>query len=288
MSTMKKHNLTLKSGKKYEVNIEKYNTAQELVQDCQTRPIHYKKYDGTEMAYEDMSKKDIDKDWHGVRTYDEALELLKTGYQPTVEKLQTALKANVLGSGKRVSFENNVHGFAPVVPLALKGVPNSMVNMTMKQIKCKVVDVYYDMTTDCGTTPQIIIECGQKLLGTIIELEKQGYRFNLYALQSYTNDKGADMLCVKIKSSDKPIDIKRISFPLTHPAFFRVIGFDWEGKSPITRYIGCGRGRALTYSISDAEASDLAKQTFGDNAIYISCNSIKHKDEKYIKEVLVG
>ena len=279
MSTMRKIKAKLDNGRKYAVSIESYRSAQEVVEDCKNRTIH---------DYEDMSQKDMNRDWYGVNSYNEALELMRTGYQPTVEKLQVALKANVLGSRKRTSFQNEVHGFAPVVPLALKGVPNSMVNMTMKPIKCKVVDVYYDMTTNCGTDPETIIECGQKLLGTIIELEKQGYRFNLYALQSYTNSERADMVCIKIKSSDKPIDIKRISFPLTHPAFFRVIGFDWQGKSPAATYIGSGRGCALTYSMSDAEAKELAKKVFGDNAVYIACNSIKHKQEEYIKEVLVG
>ena len=278
MSTIKKTEFKIES-KKYSVNIEKYRSAEEVVQDCKERPVH---------DYEDMSRANINMDWHGVNSYDEALELMRTGYQQTVAKLQTSLKANVLGNGKRVAFENNVHGFAPIVPLALKGVPNSMVNMTMKPIKQKVVDVYYDMTTNAGTDPEVIAQCGQKLLGTIIELEKQGYRFNLYALQSYADSESIDMLCVKVKSSDKPLDIKRISFPLTHPAFFRVIGFDWQGKSPIARYIGCGRGHALTYEMSDEEAKKLTKQVFGDNAIYLACNEIKRKDEKHIKETLVG
>lgn len=281
MSTIKTDiKIKFKSGRKFKVNIESYTSAQEVVQDFQNREVRHSNYD--------MKNESYSKDWDGVDSYNEALELMRLGYQPTVDSLQGTLKANKLGMGKRISFENNVHGFAPIVPLALKGVPNSMVNMTMKPIKCKVINVYYDMGVNSLTSSEEIIKAGQKLLGTIIELEKQGYRFNLYAIQAFSGEKDADILCVKVKSSDKPIDLKRISFPLTHPAFFRVIGFDWQGRSPITKYRGEGRGRALTSEIDDSLAKEFAEQAFGDNAVYLSCRSIKRRNEQYIKEVLTN
>jgi len=281
MSTIKTDvKIQFKNGRKFKVNIESYASAQDVVQDFQNREVRHSNYD--------MKNESYSKSWDGVNSYNEALELMRLGYQPTVDKLQETLKANKLGTGKRISFENNVHGFAPIVPLALKGVPNSMVNMTMKPIKCKVINVYYDMGINADASSEDIIKAGQKLLGTIIELEKQGYRFNLYAIQAFSGEKDADILCVKVKSSDKPIDLKRISFPLTHPAFFRVIGFDWQGRSPITKYRGDGRGRALTSEIDDSLAKEFAEQAFGDNSVYLSCRSIKRRNEKYIKEVLTN
>ncbi len=267
------------SKKHYKVTIESYLSAQEVVEDCKTRPVH---------DYDDMTTEKLREKFHGVRTYEQALELLKNGYQPTVNALSSALKMSRTGNGKRISFENNVHGFAPIVPLALKGIPNSMINTTMKPIKCKVVDVYYDMGISWSHTPNEIIEAGQVLLGVIIELEKQGYRFNLYAMQGFCNEDGADILCVKVKSSDKPLDLKRISFPLTHPAFFRVIGFDWQSKSPAAHYRGGGRGYALTTEISNKQAKSFAQQAFGDNAVYLSCNSINKDSEDYLREVLTN
>ena len=158
----------------------------------------------------------------------------------------------------------------------------------MKPIKSKVLDVYYDMTCNCDITPEEMIRAGQAFLGTVIELEKQGYRFNLYGLQSYGTkwDGTYDLLCIKIKSSDRPIDLKRISFPLTHPAFFRVIGFDWEGKSPITRDIGTGRGRAMGYEFSKNELRQIAKEMYGDNACYVSCSKVisSRFDKESLKE----
>lgn len=278
--------LQISERKKYDVNIESYESAQDVVNDCRINKVH---------DYNDMSTDtDIHSSFHGVDSYDEALELLANGYQPTVDKLQMALKMNRKGTEKRIKFENNVHGFAPIVPLALKGVPQSMINMTMKPIKCKVLDVYYDMGIPCGVHSDDIIKCGQQLLGIIIEMEKQGYRFNLYAMQGFCNEDGVDILTVKVKDANRPLDLKRISFPLTHPAFFRVIGFDWQSKSPISQYRGGGRGYALTTKF-DSESGlktvkNLIKKVFGDNALYISCNKLNDKNdkEKYLKGELTN
>ena len=264
---------------KFTVRIESYKSAMEVAQECESREVRHSEYD--------LSHREFTKDWQGVESYEEALDLLRNGYQPVVEKLQDSLKANRQGTSKRMQFENQVHGFAPIVPLALKGVPNSMINMTIKPIKCKVIDIYYDMGVPAYLSSDNIIKAGQKLLATIIGLEKEGYRFNLYALQAFSSDTDAGILCVKVKSSDKPIDLKRMSTPLTHPAFFRVIGFDWQGKSPITKYRGSGRGQALTTNINDKQSKEFASQVWGDNAVYISCNSIHNKDEEYIREVLI-
>lgn len=279
MSTLIKKNISTSEHKKYAVNIERYESAQEVVKHCKERPM-------TSRNFTDKSK-DSFGSWEGVRSYDEALELLKNGYQPTVDALKDTVKANKLADGKRISFMNDIQGFAPIVPLALKGVPQSMVNMTMKPIKCKVIDVYYDMTTNAGTDSKTIIKNGQKLLGAIMALESQGYKFNLYAVQTYSDESSADMLIVKVKSSNTPIDLKRISFPLTHTAFFRVIGFDWYSKTPNGKYRS-GYGRALRFTMSGKEMEEFANQVLGKNALLISGRHIQERSDDYIKEVLTN
>ena len=279
MSTLFEKTISTKQHKKYRVNVERYNSAMEVVEHCKTRQI-------TNSEIQDKSKEAFGS-WEGVKTYEEALDLLKNGYQPTVDNLKDTLKANKTGNAKRISFANDIQGFAPIVPLALKGIPQSMVNMTMKPIKAKVIDVYYDMTCSAITSSQEIIENGQKLLGTIIALEHQGYKFNLYAVQTYCSDKNADMLIVKVKDSSKPIDLKRISFPLTHTAFFRVIGFDWYSRTPKGTY-RCNYGRAMSYVFeSQSERNEFAKQMFGDNAVLLNGNIIR-TDEEHLKGVLTN
>lgn len=274
MSTIR----TKKAGK-INYHIEQFDSAQEVIRTCRERKI-------TDGRFEDKSKESFGS-WEGVKSYDEALELLSNGYQPTVEAMRGVFKANRSGSGTRFSFQNNVAGFAPVVPLALKGIPNSMISMTMRPIKAKVIDVYYDMTNSCSVESRDIIKAGQALLGTVIELERQGYRFNLYAVQTYTDEKSCDMLVVKVKSASQPLDLKRVSFPLTHTAFFRVIGFDWYSKVPDGKY-RYGYGHALTFELSGKQIDEMADQLFGKSSVFLTGKNIKDRNKEYIKEVLTN
>lgn len=284
MSTIKTYTFKItKMEEQWKANVERYDSAQDVVDDCKTRKI-------TDSSFDDQAHRDLDKSWTGVGTYEEALDLLRNGYQPTVEKLKSALNAKRTSTSKRISFHNDIQGFAPVVPLALKGVPNSMVNMTMKPMKAKVIDIYYDIGCSCGTSTNTIIKNGQILLSAIIELERQGYRFNLYAVQTYNSNGGndSDVLCVKVKDSNRPLDLRRISFPLTHPAFSRVIGFDWYSKMPKARYRS-GYGKSLKYAMDEDidNVMEFAKNIFGDNAVYLSNEIIKEKGEEHIKEVIL-
>ena len=276
MSTIIERKIKVRGDKNYKIELELYNSAVEVYEDCKSRKI-------TDHSFKDMARESMGS-FQGVKNYEEALGYLRNGYQPTVERLREKLNIKDPGQ-KRISFTNNVVGAAPVVPLALKGVPNCMIDTKMKQIKCKVIDVYYDMTCSCGTESEDIIKNGQKLLGAILDLEHQGYRFNIYALQTYSNSSGADILAVKIKSSNQPLDLKRMSFPLTHTAFFRVIGFDWYSKFPKGTYRSC-YGHALGYEFNKSECNKIIEEIFGTNAILIIGKDILHEGEEHIREVL--
>lgn len=276
MSTIVKKTIDI-GKKKIAVMAERYNSANEVVADCEKRKI-------TDSDFEDVTKA-TGWEWRGVESYEDALNLMRFGYQPTVEKLKGQLKVSRMGNGKRIAFVNDVVGAVPVVPLALMGIPNSMIDMRMKPIKCKVVDVYYDMTMSCGTDSETIIANGQKLLGAVLELERQGYRFNLYGVQSYYRDDSADILTVRVKSANQPINLKRMSFPLTHTGFFRVIGFDWYSKTPEGKF-RFGYGHALGYDLNDKDLREFGKKMFGDNAIYIAASRMNDETEEHLKGVL--
>lgn len=264
-------------------NVEIYDSAYQVVKDCEERKI-------TSSSFDNMRKKVDDPDWYGVASYQEALDLMETGYQPTVDELKKGIKANLSGQAKRITFHNDVVGYAPIVPLAIMGVPQSMMNSHMKQVKAKVIDVYYDMTATCDKEPKQFIDAGAKLLGAIMELEMQGYRMNVYCVQGYFSPgSGCDLLCVRVKSANQPLDLKRISFPLTHPAFFRVIGFDWYSKVPggIHRW---GYGHNLSRDFNNEHMQNGFKELFGNNAVVFSASQIiKNKDSKdHLKEVIAG
>lgn len=284
MGVIKEHRLKCAGG--YKITVETYNSASDVVADCRKRTI-------TDSRFHKMDDGRLGgqgEDWCGVKSYDEALEYLENGYQPTVDKLKSQIKSNLQGQGKRISFHNDIVGYAPIVPLAVMGVPNAMINSKMKPIKAKVIDLYYDGTFNWTIKSEDIIKTGAKVISVILELEQQGYRFNLYQTQGYSDSRDSDMLCVKLKDAGQPIDLKRISFPMTHTAFFRTIGFDWTSKMPKGRYRDA-YGHAYCHEDKvKYKLQEMCNEIFGSNAIYISGEKLLDKNEKgeeYLKEVLV-
>lgn len=273
----------LKSANGYKIMCERYNSAAEVVADCKARKI-------TNSRFNDMADGKLggyDTDWCGVDSYEQALEYLEKGYQPVVDQLKSAIKADLTGNGKRISFHNDIVGYAPVVPLAIMGVPNAMMNSYMKTIKAKVVDVYYDGTFRCGVKSDDILKTGAKILSVIIALEQQGYRFNLYQAQGYADGENCDMLVVKIKDAAQPLDLKRVSFPMTHTAFFRVIGFDWYSKTPRGKFRSAYGHALINEGRVNKKIDEIAKTMFGENAVYISGEKLRQEGsraEKYLKE----
>lgn len=275
MSTIK----TIKSPVFGKLNMEIYKSAQEVADDLEVRQR-------TSSSFEDTFR-DGRKSFIGA-TKEETFRMLREGYQPTVDALKKGTK--VTASGKRFKSFNDVVGFAPIVPNAIMGLPNSMVNSSMTQIKTKVLDVYYDMTVSCCVDSDDLIKAGQKMLGVILEMEAQGYRFNLYVCQTYGDRQGCDMLCVKVKSANQPFDLKRMSFPVSHTAFFRGIGFDWYSKFPLGTY-RCGYGTPMYHLHSQDEIKTEFKRLFGNGSMYFSAQSIvkqKNSAENYIKGVLTN
>lgn len=262
------------------IHVEKFNSADEVAAVSARRKI-------TDFNFDDMEKKLNDGADSGVKSMDEARNLLRFGYEPTVEKLKASAKVTVSGDKKRISFFNDFVGYQPVVPLALMGVPNSMVNMAMKPIKAKVITVIYEATAGYSYSAKQLEEAGQKFLGALLDLESQGYKFNILVSQSYWNKEDADLLLVRIKNSNTPLDLKRMSFPLTHPAFFRAIGFDWYSKTPGGKYRFL-YGHSITRDFSEKVINRGFEEILGEKCVVFSATKILRDSTDHIQAVVTG
>lgn len=250
---------------KHHFNVEEFESAFELVRVNKSRPV-------TPQWEDDSLGKGekINKSFHGVRSIGEAYDLLASGWTQGLDKMNAALNGvKTVDMPKRAAFRNDVVGFAPIVPLAMMNVPNSMLNTATKSVKSKVVKVLYSMGDSCGTSLEQFMERGKKVMEAVIALERSGYRCELYSAQFYAGEKDSDGLLVKVKEASQPLDVKRVMFPFTHPSMFRVIGFEWEDKCPTAKH-RFGRGNPLHLEVKDVER--VVKEAFGDEYVYLDCN----------------
>lgn len=263
-------------------NVEIYNSVMEVVDDCKTRKI-------TDSNFKDAKTRDMsdEANWYGVQTYDEALRLMHDGWNEKVKELQATVDKCKTLDGKRIAFKNDIQGFAPIVPLAILGIPNAMINTVMKPIKSKVISIYYNMSISAFNSGEQVIENGKKVIEAIVKLENSGYRVALYSIQAYAEKYDSDILAVKVKSANQPLDLKRVCFPIMHPAMFRVIGFDWYSKFPRGKYRSA-YGMPLSVAIGEKKAQELVRKIFGNESVYLMATEVQKYDVEYIVNMLKG
>lgn len=285
MSIIQTKKVSYGKNNTFSVNVEIYDSVMEVVEKCRTREITDSSFNNMPTYVEEQD----DPKWYGVKTYNEALDLMYDGWNEKVAELQTDVrKLKVTQNDKRITFKNDVYGFSPIVPLAILGVPNSMINSTYKPIKSKTISVYYDMSVNCGNTAEQIVSNGRKVIEAIVRLENCGYRINLFVIQSYQRDNNGDMLVVKVKSANQPLDLKRICFPTMHAAFFRVIGFDWYSKFPKGKY-RWGYGQSLETCVRGAKnAHEIMRNLFGKESVLLLADSVQRNRVEYITKILKG
>lgn len=267
---------TLKTKRGYTYNIEEFDNAMEIVRTNRTREH---RHNGNALTRREPS-------FIGVETYEEAEEMLESGWTKGLSELKDAVKkVSYAVDGKRISTKNEIVGFAPIVPLAIQGVPNCMINTYYKPIKSKVINIYYSIGCSCGVDHKDILKVGMVAMKYISKLESNGYRVRLTALQAYSNDSSADVMLLRLKSENQPMDLRRVMFPMMHPAMFRAIGFGWFERSPVSRERS---GYGMPIGKSDGSREENIRELIGDNALFMDCADYVDKKEADIEKAMVA
>lgn len=223
--------------------------------------------------------------WYGVSTYEEAYELLSTGWSEGIEQAKIYLKDIQNGEKKKIQFTNEVEGFIPNVALSLMNVPNAMINTRTTTVKSKVIDIIYDNTASASVSVDNMIKAGINLVGFVTDLEMSGYRCNIKASISAVHDRKVDICAVKIKSANQSFNLKKMMFPLAHSAWLRVVGFDWQDKSPIASYCS-GRGYPYGIALEDNEVNRTDLQEVFKNKSYVITYKDAINGKDYLKNLL--
>ena len=265
---------TVKKIDKQEYIIEEFNSYSELI----------KTNDSRESNWGD-TRTDKDRKWRGA-TYDEAVQLLRYGWEDKekVEMIkETISDLEKMQDVPKMSFKNDIVGYAPIVPLVLQGVPQNMINSTRKPKKAKVINLIVDISVSASTSVEEILKWGATVVAKVMNLEKRGFRVRIEIANVFSRDNWdtkVHAMRVLIKSENQPFDIKRMMFPIAHSAMFRVFGFDWYERLPEAQHFD-GYGKSLIHH-SDSHARAV-KDVIADtkNSYYI-CN------KEDINEILKG
>jgi len=257
---------------KNDINIayEYFGSIDELVEANRHRP-HLRQYE------DHTSSKYLSRSFNGCETYREAEDMALNGWNKILE--DTEFKSFYYNGGieteKMVKPINDVVGYVPIVPNVLLGIPQTMINFSRKKVKSKILHIVYSITVPAYIGENRLTKIGFEFMKAVVNLEKQGYRLRLTAMQEYSEDDNTDILFMKVKDEFKKMDLQSSMFNLIHPAVFRTIGFVWKERSPICKEM-CGYGSTFkSIHESDKKLIENIKEILKDkNLIYVSANEI--------------
>lgn len=178
--------------------------------------------------------------------YSNAVEVMLTGDPESArlvnrEMRKVRVKSN--GNGTRTQTYNSTLGFIPNMGRVMTGHPENMINLRRQKVNStKVLNIVYNIAIDYNQAKEEIAKQGARVMSEIINLEKNGYRVNLFAAltANYRDSANNAVLLVRIKDSGKPINITRLAFPLINDKFLRKVLFAWIETNGGTHSAGYG------------------------------------------------
>lgn len=235
-------------------------------------------------------------DFTGTNNFEEAQKLMKCGYKEGVQDLLLCKSdVNVISPERKKQTFQDVTGFAPIVPNAIIGLPNSMLNKRMQQKQAKVINILLDIDICGGTDKNVILLGGKNIYSLIKSVEITGTKVNLSVMSSSYIIKNKKFACVfiKVKDSKQAINPQLVAYPVIHPSFFRRHVFRWIETSELTNYKsftgGYGYvGRDYMVQKSGSVMRFLTDNKLADkNTFYIDIiKASKAKDLKELKQFL--
>lgn len=192
--------------------------------------------------------------WVGVNSVEEAKNLLLNGWQQNVERVKATFnrQLNCLEKEMPRKLVANVAGFMPIVPNALLGLPNSMIDVRMAPKKSKILNFMVSLSRASSNSVETIIEKMGKVFAYVAMLERSGQyrcRISCFGKASAPDDHKEVFatFSVLVKSENQLFDIKRLCFPVVHPAMLRLFSFAWADSLPLDSYSykSCGYGTAF-------------------------------------------
>ena len=163
--------------------IEHFKSIYEFESALKSRPIN--------SAIKDVYSSHTDNiQWFQTKNYEEADDLLLNGWNAKIDELKGTLEkfSRKVIVQQRIT-ENNVVGFMPNVPRAIKGYPDSMfshreVNKTETR---NTIHIIYSMSTNSGTSGSQLLQAGLAILKIAMILDKSNIRtkIDLVPFESY-------------------------------------------------------------------------------------------------------
>lgn len=214
---------------KYNALIERFDSINQMLSAINTRK------ENSVFAGSHLTSKSSDHSFTRTRSFDESMTLITNGWDEPLEEIKKGVangfKSNATLSKSRP--QTGIVGYAPCVPNAILGLPNSMIMTEKTPSKVKAVTILFSMSVTANYSQNDILKSGIVVLNIVNELELAGYRVKL-DVEFFGSASGRDVCSARVNVKDwrQPLDLKKLAFPISHPSMFRRFGFRWVETQP--------------------------------------------------------
>lgn len=195
------------------------------------------------------------KKFTGTESFDEAIDLLDTGWTDKAKELTTKLKAVERDMAPVLKQQRviGVAGYQPIVPLFLVGAPAAMQSTKLQPVKQKVVTVVKSISYNASVETSTWTEQGLKALAIVKKLEASGYRVNVDIVRggwgSTYYDRNGVACRVRVKHANERLNVSKLAFTMCHPSMQRRLMFRFtETYDKVTSDFREGYGRTFKKS----------------------------------------
>lgn len=209
--------------------------------------------------YSSLSSEGNDESFTMTKNYAESEQLMATGYKDGLNDLKKSngVKITHTSNIRKNIPQTGVVGYAPHVPNAIAGIPQSMIAQRKIEQHAKVVTIVYDGVAHCSVDAERFVKAGRNLLDVVMMLELQGYRVRVDIQDAFCTNKEKAVCRITVKNHRQPINPLKISYLLLHPSFFRRQCFKWLETTPelTNGTFTCSYGRPLYFQVNPYGAS---------------------------------
>lgn len=125
----------------------------------------------------------------------------------------------------KISYKNDMVGFAPIVPNCIIGNPINMVNQTKKERHLPSATIIFEKAINCGHNSNEMVSFASIIFSLIQVLEKKGIRCEVYISSTFKLENEIYSYKIKIKNFMQPLNLYKMQFPVIASDMFRRIGF---------------------------------------------------------------
>lgn len=209
-----------------------------------------------------------DPKWSGSKSWEEMEEIVQRGWvkgrASVSASLEGIFQSNSASISSGRSFDYDVAGSLPVVPLAVAGEPEHMVSFGSEVDAKPVIRLAVNLGATCNVPGKAMMNRGAAVCALVDEIESAGNSCEIHAVWTTQNNGAYAAYSIGVKQAGEAVSIDDIAFCLGHTSMHRRVMFSMMERHKFAKDYGFDGGGCYGRSI------EFDKYSWPNDCIHLS------------------